>query len=137
MKNPNTPIRAAYVQALRSATGLNVWGKRVPKSVQIPQKYIIIGTQTKQRFAVSKQCWEWICQVVVDINYVNPQGFSDTAELDAMEEMVLNAIENIEITGFNVKFTRFLGQTPLDAEMPTQSIERSILMYEHWLNKAS
>lgn len=137
MKNPNTPIRAAYVTALRSATGLNVWGKRIPKSTPIPQKYIIIGTQTKQRFAVSKQCWEWICQVVVDINYVNPQGFSDTAELDAMEEMVLNTIQNIKITGFNVKFTRLLSQTQLDAETPTQSIERSILMYEHWLNKAS
>lgn len=137
MKNPNLPIRRAFVQTIKNKTGLNVWGKRVPKSTKpIPEKYVLIGTQTKQRFAVGKQCWEWICQIVVDINYVNAQGFSNTERLDEMEEQVINAIDGIQVDGFNVKFNRLLSQTQLDADTPTQSIERTILMYELWLNKA-
>lgn len=138
MKNPNTPLRTAYVTGLRTATGLNVWGKKVPLTVKpIPSQYIVISSQSKQRFVVSKCGFEWMCQVTVDINLVNALGFANTEVLDAIEEKVLNFVQSITVTGFKVKTTRLVNQTQLDAETSTQSIERTILVYEHWLNNVT
>lgn len=137
MKNPNTPLRSAYVSALKTATGLGVWGKRVPLTVKpIPKKYITIINQTKQENVPSKCGYEWKCQITIDIHLVNALGFSDTATLDAIEEQVLNVVKNIQVAGFIVKRTTFIGQSSLDADTSTQSIERTVLIYEHWLNRA-
>lgn len=132
--SPDKFIRKAYITAL-APIGIPVYGKKVPISVKpIPPQYIILSTQTKQRTAVSKNGWEWSTQITVDIVSQGAKGFSGTDKLDDIEGQVVDAIENgITVDGFYVKSTNLLNSQPLDTETDTQSIERRILIYEHWV----
>lgn len=131
--SPDKYIRKAYIIALANA-GVPVYAKKVPISATIPQKYILLSTQTKQRTAVSKNGWEWNTQITVDIVFAGTKGISQGDKVDDVEGIVIEAIENgITVDGFNVKSTILLNSQPLDTETPTQSIERRILIYEHWL----
>lgn len=138
MLNPDKYIRKAYVDALSSATGLNVWNKGIPKDVEVlPDTYIILRSQTKQRTSVSKQLWEWQSQITIDIVSVNELGYNSTVVVDNIEQTVMNTIES-GLTfggGFNNKSTRFIDSVPLDIDTPTNTINRKVVIYEHWLNK--
>lgn len=132
--SPDKYIRKAYIEALANA-GVPVYAKKVPIDKNIPQKYILLSTQTKQRTATSKDDrWEWLTQITIDIVFVGAKGISQTDKVDDVEGLVIEAIENgITVEGFAVKSTDLLNSQPLDDETPTQSIERRILIYEHWL----
>jgi hypothetical protein len=133
--NPNAPLRNAYLTAW-AATGLPVWAKKVPKSAVIPKQYILITSQTKQRTEVSKDCFEWLCQIVVDIIYVGAAGYASPIKNDDIEEIGVNAIQaGIVVAGFDVKSYDFIQSLDLDIETDTQSIERRVITYEHWLQQ--
>lgn len=143
--NPNKYIRAAYITALSTATGLNVWHKRVPKNVTpIPGKYIILDSQTKNETVVAKNStvenntyFEWLCNLNINIYNVNPIGFTNTAAIDDIEQIVISVIRSgIAIPNFSNKDTRILGSQDLSVETSTQSIDRLLIQFEHWLNRA-
>lgn len=137
MLNPDKYTRAGIIAALQPLN-VPVWAKKVPKNVSpVPNLYILISTQTKTRYEVSKDCWEWLQQTTLDITSVQPAGYSSTAALDDMEGYIITKIEEgINIPNFIVKDTRLVDSRPLDTETDTQSIERRILVYEFWLNRA-
>lgn len=139
MYNPDKYIRKAYIDAIESATGLSVFDTSIPKDVQpLPKQYILITAQSKQRTSISKQLWEWQCQVRVDIVSVNDMGYHSSVSVEDIEEIVINTIEaGLTIQNFNNKSTRFLDSTPLPTETTTQSIDRKIVDYEHWLNRSA
>lgn len=131
--SPDKYIRKAYIEALANA-GVPVYAKKVPIDKNIPQKYILLSTQTKQRTAISKNGWEWNTQITVDIVFKGAKGVSQGDKVDDVEGAVIDAIENgITVDGFAVKSTDLISSQPLDSETPTQSIERRILIYEHWI----
>lgn len=134
IQNPNIPVRVALIAALSSATGLPVWHKKVPKNVKpIPTSYILLQSQSKQRTAISKNCWEWDSTINIDITYINQQGFSNTVPIDNAEEQAINVIEDLEIPGWFVKNIHLIGSSDLDDETDTQTVERRILIYNFWL----
>lgn len=137
MINPNKYIRNSWITAFKLATGLDVWGKLVPKSVrQAPNSYILITAQSKNRFGVSKGCYEWLCTINVEVINITPQGFVSTVTVDDIEEKVLNAVEDgINVQGFTVKFVRLAGPpVDMDIDTDTEMIERRIISYELWLD---
>lgn len=138
MVNPEKYVRAAYIAAIATQTAVPVWAKKVPKNTSpVPSRYILISSQTKERTEVSKSCWEWLCSITVDIVFQGPAGYSDTEQIDDVEEAVLTAIEaGITAQGFIVKSVDLVQTSDLDAETPTQSIERRIVIYQHWLCQA-
>lgn len=137
MKNPNKYIRASIVSALATATGLSVFDSGIPIDLQpLPEKYLIVNTQSKSRFAVTKGNHEWLCSVTLDLNAVQEKGFNSTVEVDNMEEQVLTAMPGIAVSGFRVNFTRLVDSVPLPIETATATINRTVLVYEQWLNKA-
>ena len=139
MYNPDKYIRKAYIDAIELATGLSVYDTSIPKDVQpLPKQYILITAQSKQRTSISKQLWEWQCQVRVDIVSVNDMGYHSSVSVEDIEEIVISTIEaGLTIQNFNNKSTRFLDSTPLPTETVTESIDRKIVDYEHWLNRAA
>ncbi|NGM63505.1 hypothetical protein G5B30_16470 [Sphingobacterium sp. SGG-5] len=139
MINPNKYIRDAWISAFKTATGLRVWGKLVPKDVNpIPNRYILISSQSKNRFAVAKDCYEWLCTINVEIINITPQGFVKTVTVDDIEETILNTVEiGITVPGFTVKLVRLAGPpVDMDIDTETEMIERRIISYELWFNKA-
>lgn len=139
MINPNKYIRAGVIPMLKTATGLTgVWHKKVPKTViPTPDKYILVTSQTKNRFAVAKDCYEWLCTLNIDIHNINPQGFTETSAVDDIEENVLNAMTGVTVAGFTVKLVALSNSIDLDVESNEYSIDRRVLTYELWLNRAS
>lgn len=138
MKNPNKYIRKAFVDALGTATGLGVYDQGIPIDLQpLPNLYVLVKNQSKGRFAVSKQNDEWLCSFSLDINSVNEKGFNSSVRVDDIEEQLLTAVPNVAIPGFKLKWTRLVDSLPFDPlETPTQTINRTVLVYEQWLNKA-
>lgn len=137
MLNPDKYIRKGIIDKLEQFER-PIWAKKVPKNVSpVPNIYTLITTQTKTRYETSKDCWEWLCQTTLDIIGVQPAGYSSTVAIDDLEGQYITAIEEgINVEGFMVKDTRLVDSRPLDVETDTQSIERRILIYEHWLNRA-
>lgn len=134
-KSPDTPLRVAYINAIKAVNPtLPVWAKKVPKGVTVPNLYVLISSQSKNATERSKDCWEWLCTINIDIFYKNLQGYSDTVKVDNAEAQVIIAIENgINVQGFSVKSINLLDSNDLDIETPTESIERRVLTYEHWI----
>lgn len=138
MKNPNKHIRKTYVDALASATSLPVYGNGIPKDKVLPDKYILLTTQTKNPFARDKENFEWLCSINIELYSVNEKGYNSSLKVDDIEEIVLTTISNgITVSGFNTKFVRFVDSVSLPIETPTNTINRIIVIYEHWLNNAA
>lgn len=134
MKNPDKYIRAAYIAALTSATGLPVFDKGIPLPDTLPTSYYILGTQTKTPKAISKSGWEWSCTAEVHCVYVNDKGFNSSAKVDDMEEAVLSVGKNLSVTGFKPPANTFVDSVDSDMETQTNTINRKVVIYEHWLN---
>lgn len=135
MKNPDKYIRAAYASAISNATGLPVYDSGIPISVDdLPDKYYLIGTQTKNPTAASKYGWEWMCTVELHCVFVNSKGYSSGATVDDMEEPVLSIGRSLSVPEFRSIQTNFIDSIRLDMETQTNTINRKIVIYEHWLN---
>lgn len=136
--NPDKYIRDAYITALTSATGLPAYDSGVPIDVDpLPTKYFLVGSQTKNRFGVSKCGHEWMCSTQVQAISVNEKGFNSMAVVDDMVQGVINAAPTISVSGFTVKMTRFVDDPVSNIETQTNTINRKVVMHEHWLNNAA
>lgn len=136
MVNPNKHIRKVYVDTFSAATGLPVWENSVPKDVPSPSMYILVRNQNKDEFARAKGVYEWRCDSIIDIVSVQEKGYSHQVSVDDVEEQILTVMEGVAIPGFNTKYVRLIDSHPLDTETSTHTINRTVLIYEHWLNKA-
>lgn len=135
MKNPDKYIRAAYISALTSASGLPVFDGSISISVNnLPDKYFLIGTQTKNPTATSKNGWEWSCTVEIQCISVQDKGFRSSAAVDDMEEYVLSAGRSLSVPVFNLISTTYIDSIRSDIESQTNTIGRKIVAYRHWLN---
>jgi len=146
MTSPDKYIRAAYITALQSATGLKVWHKKVPKNTSpVPAKYIILDSQTKNETVKSKPSetgnsqtqFEWLCTIDVNIYSINQSGISNAAVVDDIEEIVLSVVRGgvVTVTGFKIKNTAILESMDLSVETAAQSTDRKLVKFEHWLSE--
>lgn len=143
--NPSKYIRAAYISALESATGVKVWHRMVPKNVVVPASYIILDSQTKNETVNAKPSevgggntyFEWLTTIDVNIYRINEKGYSSASVVDDLEQIVINVIRSgVVIPNFRNKDTRILESISLDAETSTQSIDRRVVKFEHWLDRS-
>lgn len=142
--SPDKYLRAAYITALESATGLKVWHKRIPKNVAAPPKYIILDSLSKNETLIAKPTegenkntyFEWSCTVDVNIYNVNVSGYSNAAQVDDVEQKVISIVRSgIEVPNFKNRDTRILESLDLSAETTTQSIDRKMVKFEHVLDR--
>ena len=135
--NPNKYVRTAYINALKLATGLQVWHKKVPKTVTvIPKNYILLDSQTKNETVKAKtDYFEWLVTLDVHIFNYNLKGYTDTVVVDDIEEKVIKTvkIDGVTIANFSNKNVDILDSIDLDLETDTNSIDRRIIKFEHWL----
>lgn len=136
MKNPDKYLRKGYLTALTNA-GLIAYNKDIPPSVTpIPAQYVLIESQTKTTTVRSKTEFEWISRITLHIISINQRGYSATTFVDDAEEKCITAIENgILVDNFYLKSTYQISSINLDLTDKTTTIERRVLMYEHWLSE--
>lgn len=139
MVNPTKYIRQGIIQTL-TAQGITtpIYEDRVPKTVKpLPEKYILMTSPSLQPTVTSKDCYEWLTTINLDVNLVNEKGYSSGIDLDDEIEDLLNAISVLQIPNFNVpkNLHRLVNMTDLPIETPTQSIQRRVLTYEFWLKR--
>lgn len=134
MRSPDKYIREAYLTALTDQ-GLTAFNKDIPvSSIPPPQQYVLIESQSRNTTERSKESFEYICLVVLHIISINTRGYSATSIVDDMEETCINAIEaGIIIDHFVVKSTYQVESKNLDMTYKTGSVERRVLVYEHWV----
>lgn len=138
MVNPNKHIRKAYIDQLADI-GVPIWSHKVPKTVKPkPLKYVLISSQTKNETEKDKCGFEWLCSVTLDITSVLGQGQSNMAALDDLEELILSRIDDdLPVgEGFVVKSADIVESRDVVFETQSQTVERRILIYEHWLSFA-
>lgn len=134
IQNPNTAIRTALVSALGTATGLIVKKDRIPlNTTPIPTKYIILQSQAKQPTERTKDCYEWLASINIDIYIINTLGYVGGIPIDNYEEQVINAMESLDIPNWNLKRVLLIQSNDLPVDTLTSSIERRVLQYNLWL----
>lgn len=133
-KNPDKYLRAGYLAALQGQ-GLIAYNKDLPPSTDpIPGVYVLIESQSKTTTERSKTDFEWNSRVTLHIINVNERGYVTTTLVDDAEEKCINAVENgIMVENFYLKSTYLIDSIPLDLTDKTTTIERKVLIYEHWL----
>lgn len=141
--NPDKHVRIGYIEALQAATGLKVWHRRIPKNVTVPAKYIILDAQSKNETVNAKNhdvrgtYFEWLVTLDVNIYNVNQLGYSNAEAVDDIEQIVISVIrQGINIPNFTNKNTEIIESQDLSADTTTQSIDRKIIKFEHWLNRS-
>lgn len=136
MKTPDKYLRTAYVSALKDATGLPVYAKAVPAGAN-PSKYIIIDSQSKSQIVKAKvNYFEWQSRININIYNVNPAGVYRPVETDDIEESILGVIlYGVQIEGFYNKNTDLISTQDLSLDYPSRSVDRKLLIFEHWLSE--
>lgn len=141
--NPNKYIRKAYVDAFFTAiAGIPVWEDYVPINANGVTTYILISSQSKNETVNAKSIddltyFEWICTIDLNIYHVQPLGASMSAIVDDLAERVISIVrEGIPIPNFSNKNTKILESLNLSSTTKTQSVNRTLLKFEHWLNRA-
>lgn len=136
MNNPSKAVRTAYVQALKLATGLPVFYKLVP-SGNTADKYIILDSMSKSRIVRAKvDYYEWQVRINVNIYSVRPAGTSNQGIVDDIEQVVRATIGTaLPITGWYNKNTDEIEQQDLSLNTTTTSIDRSLIVFEHWVTE--
>lgn len=134
MINPDSHVRTAYVQALKTATGLPVFAKVLPSGSKATQ-YIILDSQSKSQTVDAKvDYFEWLCRININIYNINPAGIYKPIETDNIEQIVLNTVlPGISIDGFHNKNTDIIESQDLSLEYPTASVDRKLIVFEHWI----
>lgn len=138
MKNPDKYVREGYLAALTDQ-GLVAYNKTIPvDTIPDPQGYVLIESQSKNTTERSKTEFEWISRITLHIVKVNVRGYSTTTSVDDMEEKCINAVESgILVNNFYLKSTYLIESMNLDMTDKTNTIERRVLIYEHWLSEKS
>lgn len=140
---PEKPLRTAYIGALQTATGLNIYADLIPKTNTTPTAYILITSQTKTRTAVAKPTSQsnlsdnfgWLASLIFDIQYFSPSGFSNPGGVNDIEEQVINVAESIEVDGWVIKSRIQVQSMSLPINTATNYINRRVLTYQHWIEK--
>jgi len=136
MLNPDKYLREGYLAALQ-VQGLTVYNKYIPPSViPVPSLYVLIESQSKNTVERSKYEFEWNSRVTLHIVKVNTRGTSFTTDVDDAEALCITAIEaGISVNNFYLKSTYLIESINLDMTDKTTTIERRVLVYEHWLSE--
>lgn len=137
--NPNKYLKAGIINTLKLATGLGAWYSRIPISTSpLPNQYIILNSQTKNEYAKSKDCFEWMCTIDVNIYGITTYGNSNMAVIDDIEQKVINALKssNFKVTNFYVKNVDILESLDLSADLAdkSKSVDRRLIKFDIWLN---
>lgn len=135
MKNPDKYVREGYLTALRGQ-GLTAYNKTIPTSEVPPGLYVLIESQSKNTTETNKEDFDWLSFVTLHIVKINDRGYTATTAVDDAEEKCINAVQNgILVNNFYVKSTDLIESKNLDMTDKTVTIERRVLMYQHWLSE--
>lgn len=127
LKNPNKYIRKAYLDALVSV-GVPGWDKRLPADIEIPQTYYLISNQTKTEIQRTKCDKAWQVVTTIDIYHRENRGFSDSAVVDDLEELITDSLApsvqtDLPVSPFTV-YNTFV-ESPVD--LPQETVNETIL----------
>ena len=136
MKNPSKPLRTAYIQALKTATGLPVYYKLLP-SGSTAKEYILLDSMSKSRIVKAKvDYYEWQVRVNVNIYSIRPAGTSNQGRVDDIEEVVRATIGTaLPVDGWYNKNTDEVSQQDLSTVGQTTFTDRSLIIFEHLLTE--
>lgn len=150
MLNPDKYIRAVYIAKFAGITSggktVPTYSQRVPNNINpVPSVYILIHSQSKNETGPGKpgdteimqsNRKEWTANITVDIVSNQPKGHSNMAIVEDIEQEVLNRIYNgLYPANFLVKDTKMVSATELNGENATQSVDRKVLIFTHWINE--
>lgn len=132
MINPDKYIRGAVIELLKP---MRAWYVTVPISIKVPdgEVYAIIPNQSKQPTEVSKDCYDWACQVNIDLWQVSSLGNPPNTQLDDAVEVVLNRLEVFTIPTWLVQDVALENQVDLPVNSPDKNIYRKVLTFNMWL----
>ena len=136
MKNPSKPLRTAYIQALKAATGLPVFYKLLPAG-STAKEYILLDSMSKSRIVRAKvDYYEWQVRINVNIYSIRPAGTSNQGRVDDIEEIVRTTIgTSLPVDGWYNKNTNEISQQDLSTAGQTTFTDRSLIIFEHWLTE--
>lgn len=126
MVNPNKYIRKALYDAINplyNCYDTNVTGN------SSPTQYVIISTQDKVDDNATKCGHRWEVATLLDIVciYNGSGNVGSRVANDDMQENIENAIENLQVPGYNVLIQRNEYPSNLDSSTSTQTVFRNFI----------
>jgi len=131
MLNQNKYIRKAIIQAL---SPIPVFSNFVPKSIDTPDRYVLITSMGKQEFARAKNCYEWQVSFNLDVFRVGTLGYDFSTDVDDMCEVIIPAIKELVSEEVQIKNVYLEFENDLSFDSTTNSINRRVLTYSVWCN---
>lgn len=134
--NPDKYIRKGLITSLSNEGYSNVFDKRVP-TINNPQNYIIISTQTKVENVDTKCGSKWDCSVLFDIvtRFDATGNLADRVQVNDLEEKVIVAMNNFEIDNFQILDKFLESSNDLDNLNDTENVFRQLVRYRFIINQ--
>lgn len=131
--NPSKYIRAGIIAALPN---YRVFNNRIPTNTSTPSLYVLITNQSRNEYAMGKQCNEWECQFTLQVIYKGVLGNDYSAIVDDAVQVIDNAIRSMKIPNFYNKQCELDSEFDDTYDTPTNTINRKRLSYSIWVNNA-
>ena len=123
--NPKKYIRKAIIDALPDYV---VFDTSVPIDAPYPDTYITIDNINLSPTEVTKTCFEWNCDLYINLWQVQEKGFVSSVSVEDMEEDVLNAV--FDPTPFRIKDIRLIESKPMNVG----HVQRIVMILRFWVD---
>lgn len=123
--NPKKYIRKAIIDALPDYA---VFDTSVPIDSPYPDTYITIDNINLSPTEVTKTCFEWHCDLYINLWQVQEKGFASSVSVEDMEEDVLNAVFNP--APFRIKDIRLIESKPMNVG----HVQRIVMILRFWVD---
>lgn len=126
LSNPNKYIRKAISEAIRPS--FHIFDSQVTGNLN-PTEYVLMTTQTKQIDKATKCNYRWVTYLLLDIVtiYNGAGNVGSRLKADNMENSIMQLIDNITITGFEVVNRSYEFPDNLDSATNTQNVYRNFI----------
>lgn len=139
-------LRKAHIELVTATLGIAAYDQGIPLDLtQLPKRYAIVTAVNSQPTLGAKPVpadnmayrqSETQAFIAVDIIDVNDFGFASNQWIEwACETYDDTARRQLVVPGYSVKQTIKSSEVPLPVETPTQSIQRTVITFEHWIAK--
>lgn len=126
LNNPNKYIRKAISEAI--SPSFLIFDSQVTGNLN-PTEYVLMTTQTKQIDKATKCNYRWVTYLLLDIVtiYNGAGNVGSRLKVDDMENDIMQLIDNINITGFDVINRSYEFPDNLDSATATQNVYRNFI----------
>ncbi|MEI2271827.1 hypothetical protein OHD16_06700 [Sphingobacterium sp. ML3W] len=139
-------LRKEYLRIVTGSTGLPGFDTSVPLDVSpLPNEYYLVSNVSRTQTTLAKAPESYVTGyrknenrvfLNVDVNVRLKKGFNSSFSVEKYVDAIIeNLSSSLNPQGYYVKETKLVNMVPMNVVTDTNSIQRMVISFEHWVSK--